>query len=326
MMFPANFIIESISSIGWVAMNLAFYLLIFNYTNYMGTNAEGGGAWDKYQFFVFLATTLLVNSIVQMFFMPNAEEFSELIRTGELDFALLKPIDTQFLDLAAEGRLVGGRRTWCSAWCCWATRCRGSMGSRRRCSRSLLYPLYVVLGVLILYSLMIAPGGHQRLAGPQPVALRFLVLHHELRPLPDGDLRRPDRQLAALVAHVPAADAGGGQRAGRGCWPSRCQPEYALPGGVRHRGDGRLARRQPLGLSAGAVELSQREQLERKFSSLSRAGVDGVRYRAFAANERRQAMRHPRFWWLTVIGDAARLVAVGCANRIAAIEAEKRPC
>ena len=29
--------------------------------------------------------------------MPNADEFSELIRTGNLDFALLKPIDTQFL-------------------------------------------------------------------------------------------------------------------------------------------------------------------------------------------------------------------------------------
>ncbi len=29
--------------------------------------------------------------------MPNANEFSELIRTGGLDFALLKPIDTQFL-------------------------------------------------------------------------------------------------------------------------------------------------------------------------------------------------------------------------------------
>ena len=34
--------------------------------------------------------------MVQAFFMPNAEEFSELIRTGDLDFALLKPIDTQF--------------------------------------------------------------------------------------------------------------------------------------------------------------------------------------------------------------------------------------
>ena len=35
--------------------------------------------------------------LVQAFFMPNAEELSEQVRTGGLDFALLKPIDTQFL-------------------------------------------------------------------------------------------------------------------------------------------------------------------------------------------------------------------------------------
>ena len=73
-------------------------MLIFEYTPTIGTGSEGPATgWGKYQFFVFLATTLLVNSLVQAFFMPNADEFSELIRTGNLDFALLKPIDTQFL-------------------------------------------------------------------------------------------------------------------------------------------------------------------------------------------------------------------------------------
>ena len=72
---------------------------------------------------------MFVNSIVQTFFMPNAEEFSELIRTGGLDFALLKPIDTQFLDLAAEDRLVVAREFAGRGWRCWPTRCRGSKGS-----------------------------------------------------------------------------------------------------------------------------------------------------------------------------------------------------
>ena len=49
---------------------------------------------------------MLINSLVQAFFMPNCEDISELIRTGGLDFALLKPIDTQFLISLAEGRLV----------------------------------------------------------------------------------------------------------------------------------------------------------------------------------------------------------------------------
>src|SRR4029078_6933043 len=97
MMFPTNFIIETISSVGWAIMNVGFYLLIFQYTAQIGPGSSAGAAWDKYQFFVFIATSMFINSIVQMFFMTNADEFSELIRTGGLDFALLKPIDTQFL-------------------------------------------------------------------------------------------------------------------------------------------------------------------------------------------------------------------------------------
>src|SRR5689334_1516146 len=93
MTFRGNFIIESISSLSWMLMNLGFYMLIFKYTNEIGS----GTGWGQYEFFVFLSTTLFVNSLVQTLFMPNCEEFSELIRTGRLDFALLKPIDTQFL-------------------------------------------------------------------------------------------------------------------------------------------------------------------------------------------------------------------------------------
>ena len=93
MSFRGNFLIESIASTSWIFMNVGFYLLIFQFTNQIG--ADSG--WGKYEFFVFLATTMFVNSVVQALFMPNAQEFSELIRTGGLDFALLKPIDTQFL-------------------------------------------------------------------------------------------------------------------------------------------------------------------------------------------------------------------------------------
>lgn len=93
MTFRTNFLLQCVSSLGWTAMNVGFYLILFQYTNTIG---EGSG-WDRDRFFLFIATTWFVNSIVQAFFMPNAEEFSELIRTGGLDFALLKPIDTQFL-------------------------------------------------------------------------------------------------------------------------------------------------------------------------------------------------------------------------------------
>src|SRR5690606_21740399 len=93
MTFRSNFVIETVTSLCWMGMNLAFYVLVFRYTPMIGADT----GWGKYEFFVFLSTSLFINSIVQTFFMPNADEFGELIRTGNLDFALLKPIDTQFL-------------------------------------------------------------------------------------------------------------------------------------------------------------------------------------------------------------------------------------
>jgi len=93
MTFRTNFVIEIVSSLGWTLMNVGFYYLIFEHTKSIGADT----GWDREKFFLFLATTWFINSLVQAFFMPNAEEFSELIRTGGLDFALLKPIDTQFL-------------------------------------------------------------------------------------------------------------------------------------------------------------------------------------------------------------------------------------
>src|SRR5262245_66638030 len=42
MMFPANFIIETISSFGWVMMNIGFYLLIFTYTDQIQPHFPAG--------------------------------------------------------------------------------------------------------------------------------------------------------------------------------------------------------------------------------------------------------------------------------------------
>ncbi|MEX0612883.1 MAG: ABC-2 family transporter protein [Pirellulales bacterium] len=154
MMFPANFIIESISSFGWVMMNIGFYLLIFEYTDQIGSDGTAGGAWDKYQFFVFIATSLFINSVVQLLFMTNADEFSELIRTGGLDFALLKPIDTQFL--------ISLRRI---EWASLANFVVAAVlmgyalprveGFLLTIWQVVLYPVYLLGGIGILYSLMI---------------------------------------------------------------------------------------------------------------------------------------------------------------------------
>jgi len=150
MTFRANFLIDAVSSISWVMMNLGFYLLIFRYAPSIG---EGTG-WEKWPFFLFLATGLLINSVVHAFFMTNADEFSELVRTGTLDFALLKPIDTQFLvslvrvEWSALGNFaLGLGLLGVSLW---------QMGYCPSPAQWLLYPLYVACGIAIYYSLMMA--------------------------------------------------------------------------------------------------------------------------------------------------------------------------
>ena len=64
MTFRTNFVIECLSSLGWTLMNVGFYLIIFEHTKSIG--ADSG--WDREKFFLFLATTWFINSLVQAFF------------------------------------------------------------------------------------------------------------------------------------------------------------------------------------------------------------------------------------------------------------------
>lgn len=93
MSFRTNFILQCISSMSWATMNWGLFKIIYRFTGEIGKDS----GWHENEFFIFLGTVWIINSLIQTFFMANAEEFSELIRTGNLDFALLKPIDTQFL-------------------------------------------------------------------------------------------------------------------------------------------------------------------------------------------------------------------------------------
>ena len=155
MMFRTNFLLEAVSSLSWSIMNVGFYWIVFEHASSIGSNT----GWGKYEFFVFMGTTWIINSLVQAFFMPNSEEFSELIRTGGLDFAMLKPIDTQFL--------ISFRKV------SWSSLSNLLMGAvlvvislnqlaiktpnpwRLEASSIVLYPLYILCGAGILYSLMI---------------------------------------------------------------------------------------------------------------------------------------------------------------------------
>lgn len=90
MTFRGNFLIEVVTNAFWFGAQLVFFNLIY------GSVRDLNG-WGRYEYFAFMATGMIINTLIEAFFMPNCANFSELIRTGNLDFALLKPIDTQFL-------------------------------------------------------------------------------------------------------------------------------------------------------------------------------------------------------------------------------------
>ncbi len=153
MMFKTNFLIQCVGSVLWMGVTLCFYVLIFNYADEIGK----GTGWHKYEYFVFLSTAMLVNSLMQAFVMPNAQEFSEMIRTGNLDFALLKPIDTQFL--------VSFQRIEWSAFSNFGfgllllAYSLSQLNYVPGAAAIVLYPIYIVCGVAIMYSVMICLAG-----------------------------------------------------------------------------------------------------------------------------------------------------------------------
>jgi ABC-2 type transport system permease protein len=153
--FRANFILDVVSAMGWTAMNLGFYKIVFHHVQSIGSTT----GWGEHEFYIFLGTTWIINSLVQAFFMSNAEEFSELIRTGGLDFAMLKPIDTQFLisfrkvSWSSLSNFVVGSTIGAYGLYCVATRSQPAWNLEWFSVP--LYMFYIACGVIILYSLMI---------------------------------------------------------------------------------------------------------------------------------------------------------------------------
>lgn len=90
MSFRGNFLITLVTRTFWFTAQLILFEIIYS-------SVDSIADWSREEYFGFMATGMLINAIVESLFMPNCANFSELIRTGNLDFLLLKPIDTQFI-------------------------------------------------------------------------------------------------------------------------------------------------------------------------------------------------------------------------------------
>lgn len=90
MAFRGNYLLKVFVEVLWLFLILLFYDTIFGRT-------ETIGGWSKQQFLFFLGCYTALEGVLEMFVLGNCSEFGELVRTGELDVMLLRPIDPQFL-------------------------------------------------------------------------------------------------------------------------------------------------------------------------------------------------------------------------------------
>lgn len=87
--YRLNFLLALLSSLGHAVGNY-FALTLF----YQGTGTLGG--WPFFQALLVMGTFTTLSGLSRVLLTPNLARIVEHMRTGTLDFVLLKPIDTQF--------------------------------------------------------------------------------------------------------------------------------------------------------------------------------------------------------------------------------------
>jgi len=90
MAFRGNFLVKVSVEVLWLGILLAFYATVFART-------KSVAGWPEAEYMFFVGCFFALNGMIETLFLENCNEFAELVRTGDLDFLLLRPIDEQFL-------------------------------------------------------------------------------------------------------------------------------------------------------------------------------------------------------------------------------------
>lgn len=88
--FRGNFLVKIFVEVLWLFILIAFYRTVFSKTPVVAS-------WSEPQYLFFVGCYFAMAGLIEAFFLMNCSAFADLIRTGDLDFYLLKPIDEQFL-------------------------------------------------------------------------------------------------------------------------------------------------------------------------------------------------------------------------------------
>ncbi len=90
MTFRLNFIFKVLFGSMWFVMNMLMFAVVFSQVREIA-------GWTKYEVFFLMGVSHVILRLFETFFMENLMQVPDLIRNGELDFYLIKPVHPQFL-------------------------------------------------------------------------------------------------------------------------------------------------------------------------------------------------------------------------------------
>src|SRR5579863_5512827 len=79
--FKSNFLLWIFVELLWFGLQLSFIGVIYLHTDTIAT-------WTKWQVILLVGASHFIQQIFQAVFLSNCVQFSELVRTGRLDFML----------------------------------------------------------------------------------------------------------------------------------------------------------------------------------------------------------------------------------------------
>ncbi|WP_449433856.1 ABC transporter permease [Pseudomonas putida] len=88
--FRANALINVLNTL--VGMLLALYFL-----NAMFAEVGSLGGWNLHQVLALFGVALILEGLLEVWLFPSLHALSEKVRSGDLDYLLVKPVDSQFL-------------------------------------------------------------------------------------------------------------------------------------------------------------------------------------------------------------------------------------
>jgi ABC-2 type transport system permease protein len=143
--FKANFIVRFFTELMWLVMQFIYIQVMYGQTGQIA-------GWNKWEMIVLMGTNYVIAQLFESLFYDNCVRLTDQIRQGDLDFNLVKPVNTQFLvslrytDYASIVNSSVGLGVILFAL--------GKMGIGVSLGGALLFAALVANGVIIYYSIL----------------------------------------------------------------------------------------------------------------------------------------------------------------------------